>query len=478
MTPPPGARNDEPVILATARGGEVVPAVEDRSYLAYVAAALAVALLGGFVLAVLVPLTAIGTLPWAERLPELIQAHGWAQLQGWAGIFVAGMGLRLIPRFAGRHPIPVTITLPVLALLLAGVVLRTLLQPAAGRALADVGLLAGVTCSAVAMLSFAGTLGYTLHRGRKRPEPWRYFAWAGAVWWAAWAVLVLAAGVRATANDGLVPGMLDEASTWVVFFGAIANFIWAIQSRSVPVFFGRRPPTLRRVLAPGALLNAGVLLVLLSILPWSDAAATRLEGLGLTLAGLATAWLAPLAGSISGRAHRLRPRARAASRFVLAADWWAMVAGALAMWAGIASLASGRFELFGVRDAARHALGIGLISMLIVGMAQLVAPVFALERAEARPPGVEYVVGWPALFLAAGMRVAAGVLFGHMGERARMELIAAAGVLGWIGIAAFAWSVVRARQGAAHEGAPHGGSRVGGEAQPPPARLSRAAMPG
>src|SRR5690606_14454323 len=88
----------------TGRSPEVQPAVEDRSYIGYIASALVIALAAGFLLAIVAPLTSTGTLPWDERLPQLIQAHAWAQLQGWAGLFVAGMAMRLIPRFAGRPP--------------------------------------------------------------------------------------------------------------------------------------------------------------------------------------------------------------------------------------------------------------------------------------------------------------------------------------------------------------------------------------
>jgi len=91
-------------------------------------------------------------------------------------------------------------------------------------------------------------------------------------------------------------------------------------------------------------------------------------------------------------------------------------------------------------------VGVGFITMLIVGMAELVAPVFALERMEERRPGIEYWLGWPALCLAAALRVGAGLLLGQVDERARLAMVATAGVLAWLGLASFAWAVVRARR--------------------------------
>jgi len=74
----------------------------------------------------------LGTLLWMSRsgmaLPgrqeALVQAHGWAQLLGWPGLFVAGFSLRLVPRFAGRPEISNRYALAILAGLVAGLLLR------------------------------------------------------------------------------------------------------------------------------------------------------------------------------------------------------------------------------------------------------------------------------------------------------------------------------------------------------------------
>jgi len=440
---PPG-RDDIQLDPPLAHHAGLVPAVEDRSYLIYIGGALFTALAAGFLLAVILPLSAAGTLPWAGSVPRLTQAHGWAQLQGWAGLFVAGMGLRMMPRFAGRRPLPVRVTLPISLALFGGTIGRTAVQSFLAGRLAQVGFIVMGSAAALAMFGVGGSLLLTLARGRKHREPWRYFATAGACWWLVWGVLVLVASIEGARNGIVVPARLDDAMTWIVMFGVVANFIWGIQSRSVPIFFGRKTPTVRRAIVPGVLLNAGALAILVSTLPPAATQRDRLLGLGLALCGVALIWLAPTAGSLWGQAHRLRPRARAAARYVLAANWFAEVAGLLLVWSGSASAISGDYEFFGVRDAARHAFGVGVITLLIVGMAQLVAPVFALERAEARPPGArDYVTWWP-LVGATLLRIAAGLLLGHMNGTARLQMASAAGALGWLGLAGFAFSVIQA----------------------------------
>lgn len=449
---PPGEKygSDVPIGTPLVRAPDVRPAVEDRSYLWYIASALVMALAGGFLLAVLLPLAITGVIPWETHVPQLTQAHGWAQLQGWAGLFVAGMAMRLIPRFAGRPPVPGTVTLPVLALLVGGIVLRTVAQPAITGTAGEVLMVVAGAGGSLGMLGVAAMLVVTLAKGRKRPEPWRYFAWAGAAWWAAWAVLGFAAAWRAADHNRFTPALFDEALTWVVIFGAVGNFVWGVQSRSVPVFFGRKTPTVRRALGPGIALNAGAALVAASTFGFGDAASARLEGAGLVLAGLASAALAPIAGSVWGVAHRLRPRSRAASRYVLAANVTTLVAGLLVAFAGAESALSGEFEAYGLRDAARHGFGLGMITMLIFGMAQLVAPIFALDRAEARRARIADVAPFWLLVAAVVLRMGAGLLFDVARTEPRMHTAALAGVLAWAAIALFALTVVRARLAEQH----------------------------
>lgn len=443
MSRTPGS-SDIQLQAPTVRSAETVPAVEDRSYLAFILSAFAIAIGGGFLIAILLPLAESGSIPGAERVARLIQAHGWAQLQGWAGLFVAGMALRLLPRFAGRKPLKRRMNLAVLSLLVPAVILRAVAEPFADGTPGDVLMMVAAVVGAAGTLAVGGTVIVTLQRGRKKQDPWRYFALAGATCWLVWAVLMVIAGVQAIDHSRYTPAAFDDTLTWFVMLGAISNFIWCVQSRSVPVFFGRKNPPLRKAVPPGVLLNLGVALIAISMLPFSDSAQERLAGLGLACAGVATVWLAPLCGAIRGKATRLRPRARAASQFVLVGNLAAVLAGVLLAWAGVDSLIRGEFAGFALRDAARHAIGVGLITMLILGMAQLVAPVFALSRAEARPPALwERAVFW-LMTSSVVLRVVAALLLGHMNGDARLHLVSTSGALAWVGLVLFATTIVLA----------------------------------
>lgn len=424
------------------RAPTTVPAAEDRSYLGFVAGALVSALAGGFLLAVWMPLAATDVVPGIERAPRLVQAHGWLQLQGWGGLFVAGMALRLVPRFVGRRRLPKRVTLPLLAVLAGATLLRGAVPWLDGRG-AEAAALGAGAAMAVGAAGTSGVLGWTLWRGRRGGEAWRWFLAAGAGWWLAWAGLAVWAGFEAAERGGLAPAAFDDAMAWAVMLGAIGNFLVGIQSRAVPVFFGRKPPGPGRLLGPFVLLNGGALAMVGAMAAEGEAAA-RLEGAGLLVGGAALAWSLPIAGAIRGRATRLRPRARAAARYVVAANVAGVGAGLLMAAAGAAMLAEGDFAAAPLRDTGRHLFGLGPITLLILGMARLMAPVFAVERTEGRAPGVLEQAPFWLLLGALVLRAGAGLASGSVSYTAWMHTAATAGVLGWLAIALFAVSVARA----------------------------------
>jgi|GEM_PF-576006 len=433
----------EPPVSA---GRDIVPAKEDRSYLGFIAAALAAALAGGFVFGTWVPLASTGTAGGADRVPWMIQAHGWVQLQGWSGLFVAGMAVRLIPRFAGRRPVRKRVTLPLLAVLTLPVLLRIAGQPWAEGDTADAVALAIGVSTAIGAGGVAAVLSWTLAAGRKAREPWRYFAWAGTIWWAAWAVLALVNIPRAEATPGLLDARDNDALLWVVMLGPISNFIWGVQSRSVPIFFGRKTPPARQTWPLLVALNLGGILILEGSL--DEETGYAWAGAGFVLAGAALVVLPPTVGAVYGQAKRLRPRARFAARFIIAGNVAATAAGALLVLGGVDMLTGGEsggpWPGFEVRDAARHLIGVGTITMLILGMARLIAPVFALERTESGVPQLLERLPFWLLVAAAALRAGVPLLGDSLDRDAGQHTIAAAGVLAWLGIATFAGSVARA----------------------------------
>ena len=403
------------------------------------ASGLALALGAGVVLAILVPLAAASP-SGAARVPELVQAHGWAQLQGFAGLFAAGMGCRLLPRLCGTRPLPAALMGAVLVLLLGGAALRVVAQavlvgPAqlAGEAIA--GALGGA-----GMVLVAAAFAVTLARSRRPRQGWWVAAWAAAAWWGAWAVLTVIAGVAGAEHGGLVPARLDAPAAWVALLGAIGNLVWAIQARSVPVFYGRQLPAVRDVAAPLAVFDLGLVAVLASAVAGGD----LVRQAGLALAGAAMVALAPLCGSVGGTAHRLHPGSRGAAVFVVTANRWAVLAGGLLVLAPALALGGDASSAGGLEDAALHAVGLGLVTTLIPGVARLLAPVFAIARTSRAGSDVAFRLIWLALTAATALRVLAGLVEVVPAVSWREPLVVAAGSLAWIGLLLFAGGFVRA----------------------------------
>lgn len=417
---------------------------DDTTYVWYVAAALIVELIGGPAIGVLMYLARSGML--SGHLPELVQAHGSVQLLGWAGLFVAGMAQRLVPRLAGR-PAVHAMVMPLLVLLSGGAVLRAGGQ-AIGTASGGTVALTGSLLSAAGMVGFAVVMAATLLRRRSPVAGWVVLAWSGCAWWGVWSILEAWGGVLGASNGGLVPAWFDEPAVLVITLGAIGSFIWAIQSRMVPIFFGRKQPTLGALVGPVVLYNLGLLAILLTLVMTAAGRGVEPDRLisnaGLGLVGVGVIWLAAGAGAVTGVPHRLRAASRPLARFVVSADRWAVVAGVMWIAASAGPLIYQGAPRHEFTDTALHAFGTGVITMLIAGMVQMVAPVFARARIEARPPGLVERSVWPLLWGATATRVAAALAGGYARGDAFTVLAALSGVLGWAGLAALAGLLVAA----------------------------------
>jgi hypothetical protein len=125
--------------------------------------------------------------------------------------------------------------------------------------------------------------------------------------------------------------------------GAIGNLIWAVQSRTVPVFFGRRPPRLAPALG---MYNLGTALVLIAAVVPEPA--LRQPGLGL--AGAGAIWLALLVGTGS----------RLAAAFLEGTSpaWYRglLVLADLLTWAGLALFGLGFARAWLHQGTRREAL--------------------------------------------------------------------------------------------------------------------------
>jgi uncharacterized protein involved in response to NO len=430
-----------------------VAAVSDQ-YLLFLASSLLLALGLGFVLAVLLPLARALQAQWGLRWEALAQVHGHVQVIGFAGFFIIGMGYRLIPRFSGTPLQHAWTLVPVYGLLLAGLLLRALSQP-----LADQGWLHwGPAAAAVGELGGASLFGLTVLTTLRRPlrnrQVWAAFMAAGAVWFivqAAFGVWFLAdlslggglAGLPA--GQTVLPESRDNLLVTLQLYGFLLGFILGVATRAVPTFFGYHPPRYLVTFAWGSLQVGSLLLggdALLTV--WRDEHSVGLQSAGLLCVGTALVAVAGMSGSWQP-ASRLRPTARPVAGFLITAFFCCAVAGALDCGFALRGWATNQPLPTMQADAVRHLLTVGVVTMLIVGMAHLVVPALATQRLTGSSARRRVLLLQGCLIVAVVLRVAP-LFVPQLDGRVRESLLGGAGIVAWLALVLFAAVLWRARR--------------------------------
>jgi hypothetical protein len=418
----------------------------DQAYRPFIVASLLLGILLGFALGVH---TAVSRLTGGGdplRAAELIQAHGQVQLLGFAGLYVMGMSLRLLPRISGARLAYPALPRFVLILTAAGLVTRAVILPFLDGSLHDgLLLLTSVVLLAAAAL-FALVIAGTARRS-KEPDPTVNAFVLGAVFAVAAAVVSLIEAADAI-SDGLrtLPYLADNAVLQLELSGFIVAFIAGVSFRAVPTMVGVHRPepklanTLVGILAVSVTGLAATLLILNQ--GSSSAAVARLASLSFAVFGAALLGLSWAAGPIRSRGNRLRPASQTHLWLVRSAFAWLAIAGIIAVYAGVAGLLEGSAPAQLEFDAVRHSLGVGVITSLIAGMSLMIVPEFAAQRQHSDQRGLALVLV-AFLNLAALLRVAPSLAGSAWSYDLRNASMAVAGTLAELAVILFAVSLLR-----------------------------------
>jgi hypothetical protein len=298
--------------------------------------------------------------------PEWLQAHGHAQVFGWIGTFVLGIGLYSLPQVrAGAAP-PLASAWACWGMWTSGVALRWFanVYGVAWRPLLPMS--AGLELAAFLLFLRAVSR-------HPRPDPsqaldaWVKVVLAGTIGLTTTLVANFAACVWLAwrGSTPALPHTLDQRFLVLVTWGWLAPCVWGFSTKWLPVLLALRPSNMRR-LAAGLVVNTvGVLLSLAgfgSIATLTFVAATVLVASALHIFGAAT-------GEAKTRGvHPTFPF------FVRLAYAWLIVAAILGVCAA-------RFDVSGgVWGASRHAFTVGFISVMVFAIGQRVLPAFAGQR--------------------------------------------------------------------------------------------------
>lgn len=400
--------------------------------------------LGGFGLGFLL------LLPVAFRLPvnlpwlPLAQVHGQVQTLGFAALFIFAVGTILFPRFLGVPDWNATRATRGGLLLATGVALRALSQPLEPSTVRSTLLLLSGLLTLLGPLFFMSAL---LQGSRRSVQPfalWNLGLGIGFVSLMLGLLLNIWAVAR-LALEGLstVPLNLDEAIITLELRGFIVGVGLAVSLKIFPQFLILRParPTVLAWALPGY--AAGLVLETLGwLIPEVDptqrvlAATARAAGDLLALTALAGFVLALRLYEPAARASG-RPRLTNPTRlWFRLAYGWLLGAALLSSYLSLREVLGGPAASFTELSAARHALTMGFLMVLLVGMAARILPGYS-GWALVRPRFLGLMIG--LLLLGALVRVG-GELIGGYGDLYG-PLTGLGGTIGTIGFLLFAASI-------------------------------------
>lgn len=450
----------------------------------FVYAALCIALTAGFGYAAVLAFQIGFDLPLGDWLVSGLQAHGHAQLWGWAGLFIVGVSLHFIPRMAGA-PLRFPRLLPwTCGLLAGGVGLRAVAQP-----LLDVYAGGGVRLALrwgmglAALMEAAGVGLYLLlivpavwraGTGADRPamRPVRPFLVTALIGWGLSTLLVTCLSLSAALDDRSVLELSWNRFGAEVYLGLVLLPVgMAFSVRTFPLYLRLPAPRWPVRLVAGlylfgfAMERLPELLSLLSLLPSDGGIRALLSGAGRGIRGAALIWFvweldvllrrkAPWTAERVGEPEPDRRKTREGlpdygefgrfERLLYAAYVWLFVAAGLEVGGGVTMMLKGAPPAHA--DAVRHAYLAGFISLLIFGMAPRMMPGFVHVRRLAFPGLVNatlYMAGLAAFFRVTPLLLP-GDLIGRFPALGRGSTYAfgLSGMLGWAAIAALAWNLI------------------------------------
>lgn len=315
------------------------------------------------------------------------QSHGHVQLYGWAGLMVLGVAIHFIPRLAGARPVARSRATAVLLLMVGGILLRTFasIALASGGSQEEADALLWILLLAVlaecggvilAVGALARTVGSAVNRNKSAFAaivPLGLLASASLV--VSLLIDVANVGSAIRSGDRILSADGVELAQFVAQYGFLLPIAVAMSARLFPLYV-RTPPVTRRglglvagFLAPGVIAGGAGVLLESRILDTIGRLAVAM-GVGVSV------WVL---GLLKPRVARPRQTRHAATEplqwFAGTAYFWLLVAMVASLMTVLAEWNVGETTLS--PSIQRHAFGAGFVTVLIVGMGQVLLPGFA-----------------------------------------------------------------------------------------------------
>lgn len=298
--------------------------------------------------------------------PAWLQAHGQAQVFGWVGSFILGIGFYSLTKMQSTRTFPAGKGWTSWGLWTCGVALRWK---------------GGVTgwywrsiLPASGLLELGGFLLFFLAVRRHRPA-------SGQSGKPLWMVLVILSTfvflltllinaialfrLALTGSTPALPHLLDLQLVMMAIWGVLVPTIWGFNARWLPIFAGFEQPRPRWLFAAYALSLVGLTLIFLN--RWGVSALVFVASALLAIQGLRV-WHPAVHPA---KVHNIHP---SFPHFLRVAYVWLVVASLLGCLAALEDRSGG---LWG---ASRHAITVGFVAVMVFTIGQRVLPAFCGMR--------------------------------------------------------------------------------------------------
>mgnify|MGYP001545292590 CR=1 FL=1 len=298
--------------------------------------------------------------------PAWLQAHGQAQIFGWVGSFILGIGFYSLTKMQNTRAFPVRKGWAAWGLWTAGVALRWL---------------GGVTgwewrwtLPASGLLELSGFLLFFLAVRSHRPSS-RQSAkptWMILVMLSTF-VFLLTLAINAVeliqlarvGQTPALPHLLDLQLVTMAIWGVLVPTIWGFNARWLPIFAGFGQPRTRLLLTAYGVSLSGIVMVFFNW--WGISAVAFVVAAALAIQGLRV-WLPAVQPA---KVHNIHP---SFPHFLRIAYGWLLIASVLGCLAALEDRSGG---LWG---ASRHALTVGFVAVMVFAIGQRVLPAFCGMR--------------------------------------------------------------------------------------------------
>jgi hypothetical protein len=303
----------------------------------------------------------------ASTAPAWLQAHGHAQVFGWVGSFILGIGFYSIPKLRDGARTSFVAAWACWMMWSVGAATRWAANVSLWhwRTLLPFSAVLELAAFLIFFKSVSGHRGES--SGEKRLVPSIWVVISASVGLLSVLVTNLAGCIYLSlrAKSPAFPHVFDQRFLVLMAWGFLVPFVWGFSAKWMPVFLGLQPVRERWLLSAVAVNLLGIVFSLCGYL----SAGSLLFLVGAVLAVVSLRMFEPAVSEPKTRGiHCSFPY------FIRMAYMWLLVAAGL-------GIAASRWDTSGgIWGSSRHALTVGFISVMIVSVGQRILPAFAGMR--------------------------------------------------------------------------------------------------